>query len=304
MRYGGHETFAIREGWLHKGLKLLADHPERMDDPYVADWLGVGRNMGKSIKHWLVATKLAERPYLPNSRKRGAMELTRLGRLVLARDPFLLERGTWFALHVNLVNNAEQSATWSWFFNHFLHVRFERATCNEALRRFIAAREKRQPSPKTLQRDIACLLTSYAKDVPPAMSDPEDANESPFRDLGLLVHFRDSGAFGRVGLKENEVPVELIPYALIEASDAPPPEDGYSEISVREACLLQGGPGRCFNMDLEAFHELCVHAETELGDARFQLTSLAGERVIRFSTMSSIDWLSTYYDRVERRAAA
>jgi hypothetical protein len=51
MRFGGHETFAIREGWLHKGLMLLANHPARVDDNHVADWLGVGRNMGKSIKH-------------------------------------------------------------------------------------------------------------------------------------------------------------------------------------------------------------------------------------------------------------
>ena len=200
MRFGGHETFAIREGWLHKGLMLLAEHPERVDDRYVADWLGVGRNMAKSIKHWLVATGLAERPLLPNSRKRGPMELTRLGHVVLKRDRYFLEPGTWFALHVNLVNNDESAATWNWFFNYFLNVRFERATCNEALRRYLGAREKRQPSPKTLQRDVACLLASYAKDVPPTMSDPEDASESPFRGLGLLVHFRDSGLFGRESL--------------------------------------------------------------------------------------------------------
>ena len=30
MRYGGHETFAIREGWLHKGVKLLKEDPRQL----------------------------------------------------------------------------------------------------------------------------------------------------------------------------------------------------------------------------------------------------------------------------------
>jgi hypothetical protein len=304
MRFGGHETFAIREGWLHKGLMLLANHPEQVDDNYVADWLGVGRNMAKSIKHWLVATGLATWPLLPDSRKRGPMELTRLGQLVLKRDPYFLERGTWFALHVNLVNNDEYAATWNWFFNHFLNVRFERATCNETLRRYLAVHEKRQPSPKTLQRDVACLLSSYAKDVPPKVLDPEDASESPFRELGLIMHFRDSGSYSRERLTAADVPAELVPYSLIKTGDKAPDADGVAEVPVRDACLMQGGPGRCFNMELEAFYELCVRAEKELGSQQFQLVSFAGERVIRFNATHAEEWLQNYYGRLERRVAA
>ena len=44
MRFGGHETFAVREGWLHKGLKLVAEEPDKLADEHVADWLGVGRS--------------------------------------------------------------------------------------------------------------------------------------------------------------------------------------------------------------------------------------------------------------------
>ena len=51
MRFGGHQTFFVREGWLAKGLGLLREDVSAFDDPYVADWLGVGRNMAKSIEH-------------------------------------------------------------------------------------------------------------------------------------------------------------------------------------------------------------------------------------------------------------
>src|SRR5437867_7802356 len=102
MRFGGHETFAIREGWLHKGLKLLIEQPDRLVDEYAADWLGVGRNMAKSIRHWLVATNLADQALGQRSGKTARLKVTEFGRLVYERDPYFSEIGTWWALHVNL----------------------------------------------------------------------------------------------------------------------------------------------------------------------------------------------------------
>ena len=43
-----------------KGSSFLLKNPTSCMTPDVADWLGVGRNMGKSIKHWLLATGLAD----------------------------------------------------------------------------------------------------------------------------------------------------------------------------------------------------------------------------------------------------
>ena len=64
MRFGGHQTFFIREGWLHKGLKLLKEDEDRdeklLTHELSADYLGVGKNMAMAIRHWLVATGLAE----------------------------------------------------------------------------------------------------------------------------------------------------------------------------------------------------------------------------------------------------
>lgn len=304
MRFGGHETFAIREGWLHKGIMLLTQEPEKFEDDYVSDWLGVGRNMAKSIKHWLVATQLADRAVDPKSRHQGPMEITRFGRTVVERDPYFLEKGTWWALHVNLVNNADHAATWHWFFNNFLNVRFERATSIESLRRYLVANEKRVPSLKTLQRDMACLLTTYAKNVPHVVSDPEDATDSPFRELGLLVHFRDSGSFGREPMIATDIPPELLPYTLLTANPKLADEQGYIELPIRAACLMTGGPGRCFNLELEAFYEYCVAAQATLGSDNFEVVSLAGEKIIRVRSEPREKWLEAYFDRLANRKAA
>ena len=32
MQFGGHETFPLREGWLHKGLELVRDDARAFED--------------------------------------------------------------------------------------------------------------------------------------------------------------------------------------------------------------------------------------------------------------------------------
>jgi hypothetical protein len=50
MRFGGHQTFSIREGWLFKGMRLLEGEPELFGSEYLQDYLGVGKNMAKAIR--------------------------------------------------------------------------------------------------------------------------------------------------------------------------------------------------------------------------------------------------------------
>src|SRR5688500_9978746 len=109
MRFGGHETFPIREGWLHKGLRLLVERPHELAGEEAADSLGVGRNMAKSIRHWLQATGLAV--VAPRGEVATGIPLapSSLGRVVYAADPYFLDAGTYWALHVNLVNAASHA---------------------------------------------------------------------------------------------------------------------------------------------------------------------------------------------------
>ena len=60
-----------RAGW-PRGSGLLREDASAFDDPHVADQLGVGRNMAKSIEHWLLATGLAEKTRAPGPCPYGA----------------------------------------------------------------------------------------------------------------------------------------------------------------------------------------------------------------------------------------
>ena len=116
---------------------------------------------------------------------------TSLGALIWKRDRYLSRLGTLWALHINLVHNEQMAYTWGWFFNSFALPRFDRALCVDRLGRHLRLTQARVPSQQTLQRDIACLLQTYARPVPARNADPEEAQDCPFLELGLLTFFAD-----------------------------------------------------------------------------------------------------------------
>lgn len=296
MKFSGHETFAIREGWLHKGLKLLIEEPELLYDEYVADWLGVGKNMSRSIRHWLEVTGLARR--VKDKGRQTRLEETELGRLVYERDLYFVDIGTWYALHVNLVNAGDQAFTWSWFFNTFSHSRFERSMCIDRLTRDVKKLLSRLPSENTIQRDVACLLQSYARVIPTENKDPEDALECPFVELGLLSFFRSSEYY-QVHQGEKEIPTHLLGYALSRAFEEVREGEDTVDISVREAATRSGGPGRAFVLTSESLLSLALQAEETDPNKNIQVIGLAGDRRIRIRRMQPVDWLRNHYGMIQ-----
>ena len=92
MKFRGHETFAIRKGWLNKGVKNIKRNPGVFlgDAGHPMDVLGIGANMVKALRYWMTATKIAEEP---NSGKRKQY-LTDIGNLIYKNDPYFEEMGS------------------------------------------------------------------------------------------------------------------------------------------------------------------------------------------------------------------
>jgi hypothetical protein len=293
MKFSGHETFQVREGWLHKGLKLIFQKPQMMGDGFVSDHLGVGRSMAKSIRHWLIATKLAEPIPASAGNKRPVLQFTEFGELVWEHDPYFLELGTWWMLHINLVNNPEVSTSWAWFFNSFSHDRFGRSVCLESLRRHIEMARKRSPSMSTLERDLGCLLLSYARTIPAQDVDPEDGADSPFRELGLMNYFKSSGYY-QVNQAAKEISSQLFGYAMSTAFDELGQSRKFADISIGDATRKSGGPGRVFCMTGESLFETVSRIESHEQD-KISIAGMAGERVIRMSCLKPIEWAKQFY---------
>lgn len=58
MKFRAHDTFAIRKGWLNKGLRNIENAPDVFisKEKNPMDVLGIGANMVKSLRYWLQAT--------------------------------------------------------------------------------------------------------------------------------------------------------------------------------------------------------------------------------------------------------
>ena len=295
MRFGGHQTFSIREGWLYKGLRVLNEEPDAFGTDTLQDRLGVGKNMARAIHHWLIATGLA-RPSGGGRGRRSDLEITELGELVWHFDPYFLEPGTWWLVHAELVNNRKDALSWNWFFNRFTATRFERGVVIEGLRRFLQTQDGRTPTIRTLERDVACLLKSYAEVIPREDHDPEDILECPLTRLGLLTFSRHSG-FYHLNTDPKDVPFPVFGYVVSRAYTSSDDQD-VVDISLTELARRENGPGRLFALSTESLFEMLLRYQ-EGGEKRVTISSQAGERVIRFENQPGEDWLQEYLSSIQ-----
>ena len=299
MKFSGHETFAIRDGWLFKGLKLLTEEPELFVDEHVADWLGVGRNMARAVKHWLLATGLAETKDGVKMKKRR-FTITPFGEMVFERDPYFSEPGTWWAIHVNLVHSPDSTASWLWFFNRFGETKFERAFCLDHLFRYVNLLRKREPSKTTLQKDLGCLLSSYARRTPEDRQDVEEANDCPLIELDLMRFYRTSGTY-QLNYEVKDIPPHLLGYCLSRAFWGTQSGGKFIDVKLHDAVNATGSPGRCFALSGAALFEVASRAERELPTRKIRLSTLGGERALRFQRERPLEWLRWYYDSLNGR---
>ena len=303
MRFGGHQTFFVREGWLAKGLALLGEDQSAFDDPYVADRLGVGRNMAKSIEHWLVATGLAEKTER-RGRGRSAQPrliIAELGKVVADHDPWFLDPGTWWFLHINLVRTPAHAATWHWFFNHFASTRFERAAVVAQLEQHERMNSRRNPTRKTLERDVSCFLGSYAVEVPYRRKDPEEEIDCPFQELRIIRHFRASGYY-ELNRHGKSIPQRALLYALQAPNLTMDTSTGTVDVTLHDLRQMEGGPAQVLALSADALFEHLVQLEAD-GNASFTMSGIAGDRQLRFDRTPAPRLLRLHFADVAKEAA-
>tara|TARA_Y100000814_G_scaffold35721_1_gene22817 strand:- start:784 stop:1731 length:948 start_codon:yes stop_codon:yes gene_type:complete len=315
MKFSGHETFSIREGWLHKGLELTNRDPDLWADPYVADELGIGKNMAKSLKYWLTATELCSSERVEGQKNNTRLQLTPFGKMIWDCDPYFLEDSTWWILHIQLLFSEFTTGSWSWFFNHFSFERFERSAALERLKHHLSIHMKRPPSSATIDRDLGCLLAMYSKVLPPISSDPEDAIVSPFVSLGLMTRYRNSGYY-RLHREIKSIPFPVFGFAVSkfarsESGDIVPgglevQYAGHSGERFEESFVnlskTENNPAKVFGLTDESLFELVQKYEGDRGSQEVSIGGLAGERTLKLTLHEPEHWLCDIYSAKESAA--
>ncbi len=236
-RFAGHESFPFRHAWLKKGYDRLLEDPEFFSRKNALVPLGVGKNMVRSIRHWLEVLQLAEQAGEGRGRKvpddRGW-------------DPYLEDDGTLWLLHYYLVTNSENATTWHWVFNRPHAATFRRSSLLIEIKAAAEASSWRA-SPNTLKRDIDCFIRTYLP-VTGNRGSAEDAIACPLTALGLVQPTSDRDEFLLSYGWQPTLPDAIFMWGLAQFLAG---VDG-STVSLGQLLRSEGSPGRVFRLGEEA----------------------------------------------------
>lgn len=247
VRFKGHESFTLREGWLNKGLYAVAENPRVFFDNYGADALGVGPNMAKAIRYWLRCAGLID-----ENPKEGAM-LNEAGSLILKKDPYLEDLFTLWLLHCRIAANRSQATAWNLFFNEFGYEEFEKQQLVSEMKQlaFQAANGKKVAE-RSIEDDCEAILHMYLKKSDKAGT-PEEKNVSPFGRLELLK--AGEGIYFRRQPDLRGLPEDIVFYLLAEGLRE------LKSVSLDELLTVKDGPGRLLQLKRTALTELLEKLE-------------------------------------------
>ena len=244
MKFRGHETFAIRKGWLNKGVKNIKRNPGVFlgDAGHPMDVLGIGANMVKALRYWMTATKIAEEP---NSGKRKQY-LTDIGNLIYKNDPYFEEMGSLALVHYGLASNEEDATAWYIFFNEFDYIEFSEDDFQSSVKKYVRMSGNNLPSERSVSDDFKCIINTYHSKQSSNIN-PEDNIESPLTELGLIEYLYNKNnirIYKKVAIKENLLP-DLIALAIIINS-----ANGEKELKISNLLKGKKSIGKVFNLDM------------------------------------------------------
>lgn len=293
--FAGHQTFTFRHSWLKKGIDQLIIDPKVFQREDAIVRLGVGKNMVRSIRHWCLATRVAEEE--PGTRGRY-LRPTNLGSKLLGDDgwdPFLEDDATLWLIHWNLASTGTRTATWYWAFNRFHEYAFTRVAMVDALTRALQILGWSNISDSTLKRDVDCFVHTYLSRRDDK-SGSYDSIEYPLTSLGILFEEPDSERLWfRVGPKTS-LPAEVFAHALAEFWNQRNRKS--KTLELREIMRAEGSPALVFRLDEESvLYYLDNLRDVSAGRMIFEDTALV-RRVINLdeSPTNSILFLEAYYD--------
>lgn len=293
--FGRHETFALRYGWLTKGFHQLLTTPNIFESEEATVRLGVGKNMVTSIKHWLKACQLVD----------SANQPTPLGNIIFdpqeGFDPYLEDEATIWLLHWLLATNPSHATAWYWFFNKFHKQIFSNEELANALTSFVEEDVSSRVSPKTIKSDVAVLTRMYKHSAEDRKQPAEEALDSPFSTLGLLI---GNKRFTEVTTSfRDQLPVEIFAFSVAQLFDA----NSKVSISLDELMYCRNetmAPGAVFRLvESDVVHKL--EMMSSLFPDSFQIRDVAGQlHVYQVEPISPEQILKEYYEQPSEGCAA
>lgn len=282
IRLQGHEKFPLRDGWLNKGLIIVEDESKIFNSKEAPETFGIGNNMVKSLRYWLTAFGLI------TAKASKGVELTETAKLIKQSDLYFEDPFTLWVLHSNIASNIEEATSWYLYFNQCMLSEFTKeelfASLNLELQKII---NNQKYSEQSLKNDIDVILNMYGKEN--VQSDPEEKNNSPFSELGLIKKTEDGFVRSQPDLRVINEWVALYQLSRIM--------DGESAVSIVQVTT---GPNS-FGAVLQLSNVTSNHYLDRLDALGYiKVDRTAGlDMVYREKEFSMVDVITAYYERTK-----
>jgi hypothetical protein len=182
-RFSGHDTFHCKEQWILKGVQLIENEYSAniFKETRAIPLLGVGKNMVRSINHWLRAFGVL-------NKENKLSEFTNLLFVEERLDPYLENDGSLWLLQYYLCRTNHSSIFQLIFSNYFSDkatLDFSEYQIFNYVNRFLVSKGLKEVAEKTFNSDFKVFIRTY---VSPAKNEKtvEDDFNAPLLSLNLV----------------------------------------------------------------------------------------------------------------------
>lgn len=233
LRMKRHESFSIREGWFEKALNAIKTSNKKsiFSKTEGIITLGIGANMVKSLRYWMVASKIINDK---NS------QLTEFGELLAKYDPYFEEDFSWWMIHGMLASNFEDAPVENIIFNHFNIKNFSKDNVVEFLNNYFKENDIDLSNFKMADADISVVLRTYIEEKG---TNPEDNLNSPLGKLGLLKK-NSRNQYNFVAPSYKKLDYLVVYYFMVNVL-----EKEMDSMNIDDLMEMENSPAKLFNLD-------------------------------------------------------
>ena len=184
LRFSGHDTFHCKEQWILKGIQLIDNQESK--NVFSADnaipLLGVGKNMVRSIQHWLRAFGIL-------NKEDAISEFANLLFLTEKLDPYLENEGSLWLLQYYLCKTNHSSIfqlIFSRYFSDKATLEFSEYQILNYVNRILVDNDQKEIAIKTFNSDFKVFIRTYVSPVKNEKTIEDDFN-APLLSLNLVA---------------------------------------------------------------------------------------------------------------------
>ncbi|MGN1399297.1 MAG: DUF4007 family protein [Erysipelotrichaceae bacterium] len=234
-RFKRHESFYLREGWIEKAVNAINEGKIAFTKSDGVKALGIGSNMVKSLRYWLIATQVMDE-------KSG--RLSEFGQSIINYDPYLDNLFTWWMIHINLVTNIKDAPVFNIIFNSPKPKNFNVDDLTEVVLLDMEEKDIDMSNSQLVRADVSVFVRSYVKQM---TDNPEDNSICPLSRLNLMKEDKKGCSF--VAASYKNLHNLAVFYSILKALG----KDNDS-INVDDLTQLHNSPIKVLNLDKNLFY--------------------------------------------------